>query len=297
MATRKAASTTKKKAATKKPAARRSTTTKVTTVKAVQSKPDRSAVVAAEARDRRVNGTRDYTSLAAASVAELIGTFILAGVVLSQGGQPVPVMFGIMAAVIGISAISGGYINPALTVGAWVTKKIDAVRAIFYIVAQVLGGMLALVVVNGFVKGSAAQISEQAKALGQTAPEVFKAAAVPSGKEWLVLFAELLGTFIFALVVASAVSEKRKSLTSAFSVGVGVFAGLLVASAATATLAAQGTGLTFLNPAVAIASQVLAPSIFSWWNVVIWLIVPLIGGALGFGVYELLKMGRTRNVA
>ena len=290
MATKKAASTTKKKTTAKKPVAR--STTKVTTVKT-----DRSAVVAAEARHKRLTARsgRNYTQLAAAAVAELVGTFILAAIVLSQSGQPVPVLFGIMAAVLATSALSGAYLNPALTVGAWVTRKIDGVRALFYIVGEILGGMLALIVVNSFVTGAATELSAQAKMLGQSAPEVFKAAAVPAGKEWLVLFAELLGTVIFAFVVASAVSEKRKSLNAAISVGTGLFAALLIAGSATGSLVSQGAGLTFLNPAVAIASQVLASNVVSVWGVVIYLIMPLVGGAIGFGAYELLKVGRTRN--
>lgn len=296
MATKKAAKTTKKAPA--KSAAK--TTTRVRTVtadKAVvveKSTVDKAAMNAGASTNRPVG--RNYTSLAAASVGELIGTFILAAIVLSQAGQPIPVMFGITAAALGVGALSGSYLNPALTVGAWVTKRLDAARALFYIVAQVLGGMLALVIVDAFTKASAPALSAQAKAMGQAAPEVFRAAAVPAGKEWLVLFAEMLGMFIFALVVASAVSEKRKSLTTALSIATGLFAGLLVAGSATASLAAQGSGLSFLNPAVAIAAQALAPSIFSWWNVVIWLIAPLISGALAFGVYELLRPSRYERV-
>ena len=155
MATKKAAKTTKKAPA--KSAAK--TTTRVRTVtadKAVvveKSTVDKAAMNAGASTNRPVG--RNYTSLAAASVGELIGTFILAAIVLSQAGQPIPVMFGITAAALGVGALSGSYLNPALTVGAWVTKRLDAARALFYIVAQVLGGMLALVIVDAFTKASA----------------------------------------------------------------------------------------------------------------------------------------------
>lgn len=283
MATKKAAST--KKSTVKKPAAKK--TTKVASART----SSRSSAV----RKRIANNS--YTGLAASSLAELVGTFILAAIVLSQNGQPVPVMFGIIAAVLAVGALSGGYLNPALAVGAWATKRLSGVRTLAYIVAQMLGGMLALVVVDNFIRSSAPKITEQMAQFGQTAPEVFRAASVPDDKVWLVLFAELIGTAIFALVVASAVSEKRKSLTTAISVGTGLFAGLLVAGSATASLAAQGTGLTFLNPAVAVAAQVFSNDVLSWWSFSIFMVVPLIGGALGFGLYELFKYGQRTSTA
>lgn len=295
MATKKAA-TTKKKATPKKSAVA-TTTTRVKTVKSVAKHPaEKAAVVHADKQagastHRPV--TRNYTSIAAATIAEVIGTFILTAIILSQAGQPIPVMFGIIAAALGIGALSGSYMNPALVVGAWITRRLDGMRALFYIIGQICGALVAWSLIDWFTSASAPQLQGQALSLGQTATQVFHAAAIPGGKELLVLVAEFIGMFVFALIVASAISEKRKSLATALSIGTGLFAGLIVASSATsALLSAQFTGLNFLNPAVAIASGIFSSGVASVWSVVIYLIVPLVASALAFGLYELLRPGR-----
>ncbi|HEU0266696.1 MAG TPA: aquaporin [Candidatus Saccharimonadaceae bacterium] len=286
MATKKP--TTARKAASAKKAPVHKTTTNVTTVSA-------STVRAARVSSKSwwmVPEDRNTTALIVAAIAELLGTFVLVMVVLSQHNQPVAVMFAAVAIVLGFGALTGGYFNPALTIGAWVTRRLSGLRGVLYIVAQVLGGMLALVVTNAFVNDSAPKLTEQAKQMGQTVPQVFRAAAIPSGHEWLVLLAELLGTAVFAFIVASAISEKRKSLNHAITYGFGLFAALIVAGTATATLVSSDSGLSFLNPAVAIAAQIFSYDVVSWWSAITFLIVPLIGGVVGFGLYELLKPSR-----
>lgn len=287
MATKKAG-TTAKRAATKKPASSKSTTkvTKVTTVAATASK-SRGVSSWWVARE-----DRNTTALVAACIAELLGTAVLTSVLLTVQYNELYAAFGAVAVVLGFGALAGTYFNPALTVGAWVTKRLSGLRGVLYIIAEVLGAMLALVVTNTFVQDSAPKLTEQAKQMGQTAPEIYHAAALPDHHQWLVLFAELVGTAILAFVVASAVSEKRKSLTTAFTYGLGMLVALIVAAAATASLATQGTGVTFLNPAVAVGAQMFADGVASWWAAFVWLIVPLVGGVVGFGLYETLKPSR-----
>jgi len=144
MATKKAASTSKKSAAKKA-----ATTTKVTTVKAVESRP---AVEASTTSKKSFRLNINRRPLIAALIAEFVGTFIFAGTVVASQGQPILVMFALVGVVLGIGILSGAYVNPALTVAAWVTRRISAVRALGFIVAQVLGAMLALVVLNAYYR-------------------------------------------------------------------------------------------------------------------------------------------------
>lgn len=289
MATKKAG-TTAKRAAAKRPTSSK-TTTKVTTV----------AASAGTHKSRNVSSwwvvkeDRNTTALVAACVAELLGTAVLTAILLTVQYNELYAAFGAVAVVLGFGALAGTYFNPALTIGAWVTKRISGLRGLLYVIAEVLGGMLALVVTNTFVQESAPKLTDQMKAMGQSAPEIYHAAALPDHHQWLVLFAELVGTAILAFIVASAVSEKRKSLTTAVTYGFGLLAALIVAAAATASLASQGTGVTFLNPAVAIGAQIFADGVASWWSAFVWLIVPLIGGVVGFGLYETLKPSRYLN--
>lgn len=273
MATKKSAATTKKSAKTPAPSAKK-TTTKVTTVKAASSAP----VVAKTSPLRRLRVKRE--SLVTASVAELIGTFLLAGTIIVTSGQPLFVMFAVVAIVLAIGAASGAYVNPALTIGALATRRIDIKRAAVYIVAQVLGALLALVVLTGFVN-AAPEVSQQAAMYGQTSPELFAVNPVPEGKEWLVLSAELIGTVIFAFGAAAA-ARQLQPIAKAFVVGGSLYLGLIIAS----TAAGYVSGSVVLNPAVAVSVQAFAK--WELWPVMIYALTPLVGGVIGYALSDLL---------
>lgn len=268
MATKKSASTAKKKSTTKKsaPVAKKSTTTTVKTVSA----SSRAA--------KRFNFSR--SPLLAASVAEFIGTFVFTVVVIAVSGQPLFILFGLAAVVLTIGAMSGGHVNPLLTVGAWATKRINGVRAVSYLAAQVLGALMALVVMNAFVM-SAPAVSDQAAQFGQTAPELFKAAAIPEGKEWVVLSAELLGAVIFGFMVASAMRMKEK-FAAAFTVGGGLYVALLLAGSAASYVGATA----IINPAVAGALQAVK---WELWPIMVYVLAPLVGGILGFALNDVVN--------
>ena len=93
-------------------------------------------------------------------VAEFVGTFALiffgAGSICAdqllrsanQGGLGLlgiavahGLAIGIMVSAVG--HISGGHLNPAVTIGLWVTRKIGTIDAAFYWVAQLAGGAAA----------------------------------------------------------------------------------------------------------------------------------------------------------
>lgn len=269
MATKKTASTGKKTTTKSAPVAKK-TTTKVTTVKTASSRKE---------LVKKFSFSR--APLLAASVAEFIGTFIFASVVLVVSGQPLFVLFGLLAVVLTISAISGAHVNPALTVGALATRRINATRAVSYIVAQVLGALLAFVVFNAFI-GAAPAPSAAATQYGQSTPQLFQAQPIPSGKEWVVLAAELLGSTVFAFAVATAWRNNRDKLALAFTVGGGLYLGLLIAGTA-----ANYVGATaILNPAVAASLQALK---WELWPVMIYVLAPLVGGVLGFALNDLVQ--------
>lgn len=59
----------------------------------------------------------------------------LVGVALAHG-------FAIALMASALGAISGGHFNPAVTIAMWVTRRIETLPAVGYIVAQCLGGIL-----------------------------------------------------------------------------------------------------------------------------------------------------------
>lgn len=271
MATKKAASTAKKsapKAAAKKPK------TNVTTVKAVESRP----TVAASVKSKKFGLNR--TPLVAALIAEFIGTFIFAASIMAVQGNVLFVALALVGVVFAVGTVSGAYVNPALVLGAWLTRRMSGKRALFYIVAQVLGAMLALVILNAYANAAPAP---SANDMYSGAATLFKAAALPEGKEWLIFFSEFLGTLIFGFAVANATREKKERTAAAFTVGLGVFLGLVVAGGAAAFV----NGSAIINPAVAVALQAI--DFASVWPVTVYVLGSSLGAIGGFFLYDLIR--------
>jgi glycerol uptake facilitator-like aquaporin len=212
-------------------------------------------------------------------VAEFIGTFIITAAFLEMQGNPLFFGFAIAGTVLIVGGVSGAHINPAMTIGAWVTRRISSMYAFFYIVAQVLGAIVAWLTLNAFLQNSS---TTSAKVTGS----IFHAATVTSGKEWYIFFAELLGVAIIALGVAAAVRLKRNKVVAAFATGFAVLTALYIAmSITTVLLSESSTSLTFLNPAIAIAANGLSWNI---WPIAIYILAPVLGGVVGFVLQDYL---------
>lgn len=217
--------------------------------------------------------------LMATVIAEFIGTFMLVAAVFAVQGQPLYVGFVLIGIVLAIGGISGAYVNPAMTIGAWVTRKIGSLRMIGYIVAQVLGAVAAWLTLNAFLHSA-----QSSSVSGQT---LFHAATITSGKEWPLFFAELLGATILGLGLAVALRMKREKLSAAFTYGLAILIALLVAGWVTSmSLTESNTGLSFLNPAIAIAANGLS---WNMWPIAIYIIAPALGGIIGFALQDILK--------
>ena len=276
MATKKAASTNKKapvKASTSSSAKTTVKTVKTVTVSATKSQSGLSSHIVTSLRSSKL-----WRALA----AEFIGTFLFAGVVIAGQGQPIFVLFALVGIVLTIGAISGAHVNPAITIGAWATRRIGWHRAVGYILVQFLGAAMAFVVFNYFIQG-AGEVSAAAAAYGQSSPTLYAAANITNlaGKEWFLFFSELLGTAILAFAVASA-TRTIDRLTGAFTVGLGIFAALMI----TVTVAGYVSGTAIINPAAALALQAYVPNA---WAYVVYALAPVIGGVLGFIVHDLVR--------
>src|ERR1700704_408422 len=90
------------------------------------------------------------------ALAELVGTFafffIGAGSIVTDsythgavGLIGIALAHGLALAVLvsALGAISGGHFNPAVSFGLWVAKKVSTPTLILYILAQLIGGVLA----------------------------------------------------------------------------------------------------------------------------------------------------------
>lgn len=211
-----------------------------------------------------------------ALVAEFIGTFTL--IFIGVGAIASDVMTGHMLGLTGIAlahglaiavmvsataSVSGGHLNPAVTFGALVAKKIDVMNGIGYIVAQCLGGIAAAYVIK---------LAMPEQVLTATN---FGLPVVTRGVTLLEAFCtEAILTFFLVFVVFGTAIDKR-----APKVG-GLFIGLAVAMGVMMGAAISGGSM---NPA-----RHLGPAVAGGGFENIWLYWagPLVGGGLAALIYK-----------
>jgi aquaporin Z len=188
-------------------------------------------------------------------IAEAVGTFGLALAVLTslsmEGAMMVtPVVAGLVLAlfVYTIGARSGCHINPAITLGLWSINKIKTNDAVSYIIAQLLGALVAFGLVSTLIGNVA---------LGM-APE-----------SMTVFLAEIIGAAFFAFGVAAVVSGPVHGHMSGLVVGGSLLLGIMLA------VAFGSAGI--LNPAVALALGALNLS---------YALGSIIGAVLGMNFYK-----------
>ncbi len=211
-----------------------------------------------------------------ALTAEFLATFLLASVFIVGQGQPLYIFFAFVGIVLLFGSVSGSYANPAVAVAAWVTRRISWIRALGYVLAEVLGALVAYIVLSGFINGAAASSVTTAGAT------LFSAAALTSGKEWYVFFAELLGTLILGFAFANALRNTQDRFTSAFTAGAGIFVALMIAFIA----ASYVGGTAILNPAIAAAMKGLTWNV---WPLAVYILAPVIGAIAGFFLNDFVK--------
>jgi len=218
--------------------------------------------------------------------AEFLGAFILTAVFVETQGNPLYIAFALIGIVLFTGSVTGA--NPAMTVGAFVTKRISWLRAIGYIVVQLLGATIAYLVLDTFLKAAGSGASSET---GAAAPTLLQAADIIKGKEWYLFFVELLGATILALGIAYAMRNRRKRVVASFAAGFALLSALAVALTLCSPLAQQLTQSnviqTFLNPAIAFAANGLS---WSMWPLSIYVIAPILGAIVGFAIQEFLHM-------
>lgn len=277
MATKKAASPKKSKTTTsKKPTVKQADTTVTTSMKLTEKITNKKPLL------------QGRSPLLGAFIAEFIGTFILACVALAVQGNTLLVGFALIAIVLTIGVLSGAHVNPLITVGAWVTRKISGKRALGYVAAQVLGGMLALVAMTAYAQ-TLPQTDEAAQQIsfGQQQLQLFQVASVTGKTENVIyiLGAELLAAVIFGFAVSSAMRERRDRTAQAFTIGLGLFIALTIGGGAAVFVG----GSVIANPAIALSMKAITWPLTDMWAVLVYIAAPLVGGAGGFFLFDVIR--------
>jgi aquaporin Z len=144
-------------------------------------------------------------------IAEFVGTFVLvfascgaaviAGEVIGFVGVSFAFGLSLLAMVYAIGPISGCHINPAVTLGIILCKKMDAKHAPGYMLSQVLGAIVASAVLMAIVQGApggydAASAGFAANGYGEYSPGRYSMLAA--------LLTEIVLTFILVYTVLAA---------------------------------------------------------------------------------------------
>ncbi|PYP86663.1 MAG: aquaporin Z [Candidatus Angelobacter sp. Gp1-AA117] len=219
--------------------------------------------------------------------AELFGTFVflfsgLGTAVLdgnNVGHLGVSLGFGLalLAMVYTVGPISGCHLNPAVTFGMLLSRRISSVQAAGYMVAQVAGGVLAAAFVWVIANGKPGfQLGDfAANGYGQHSPEGYSMMAA--------FLVEMVLTMVLVITVLGSTDEKAP-------VG---FAGLAI-GLVLAAIIPKGIPVSnaSFNPA-----RSIGPAVFvgGWAISQLWLFIvaPMIGGAIAAGVYMTIRESAT----
>lgn len=216
-----------------------------------------------------------------ALIAELLGTFwlVLGGcgtaVIAAEyvGTYGVSIAFGltVLTGAYAFGHISGGHFNPAVTVGLVVGKKFDQRSALGYIAAQVLGAILAAIVIfvvaNGIDGFSASDSGFAANGYGDQSPGGYNLASAA--------VIEIVLTAVFLIVILAVTSAKASPGFAGMAIG--------LCLALIHLISIQVTN-TSVNPARSTSQAIFAGSDYL---VQLWLfwVAPIVGAVIGALIY------------
>lgn len=163
------------------------------------------------------------------------------------------------------AGISGGHINPAVTFGLLLARKVSLLRAIMYMVAQCLGAICGV----GLVRAIQGPLY---KHYGGGANGLDADYSTGTG-----LAAEIIGTFVLVYTVFSATDPKRNARDSHVPVLAPLPIGFAVFMVHLATIPITGTGI---NPARSLGAAVIYNKDKAWDDQWIFWVGPFIGAAI-----------------
>jgi aquaporin Z len=221
-------------------------------------------------------------------LAELVGTFVLvfggvgsavlAGSHIGFVGVAFAFGLSLLAMVYTIGPISGCHVNPAVTLGVLLAGKIKIKDAVAYVIAQVIGAIIAAAVILFIAKGIAGGYDPAASGLGSDGYGLHSPDHYSLGACFVV---EVVLTMFLVLTVLG-------STDVVAPVG---FAGLAIGLVLTLIhLVGIPVTNTSVNPA-----RSIGPAIFvgGWAIGQLWLFIvaPLIGASIAAAIYAVIRSG------
>jgi aquaporin Z len=233
--------------------------------------------------------------------AELLGTALLVffgvgaatlsfGFKLDGGSTAAGVVataltFGLvlLALVYTIGPVSGCHVNPAVTIGFVVSKRIDFSEAVGYWIAQFVGGILGALALWAVFSGSP-QYSRKTTGLGTDGWGAHSIIGLNAGGAFA---AEVILTLLFVLVVLSATSHVASAGFAGLAIGMALAMVHLVGIPLTGTSVNPARAL---GPALIVGGDALR-------QVWLFIVAPLVGGIIAALVWLTLVVERTDPAA
>lgn len=220
-----------------------------------------------------------------AYLAELIGTFVLvfggcgcavlAGAHVGFAGVAAAFGLSLLAMIYTVGPISGCHLNPAVTLGLTLSGKFAPARVAGYMAAQVIGAIIASAVLYAIATGNghfdAITSGFASNGYGTRSPDGYN-----------------MGSAFLAEVVLTAILVLTILGSTDFSAPVG-FAGIAIGLSLTLIhLVSIPITNTSVNPARSIGPALFAgpAALGQLW---LFIVAPLVGGALAAGVYAVLR--------
>ena len=164
---------------------------------------------------------------------------------------PIAIGAALMVMIYAGGHISGGHYNPAVTLGVWMRGKCDTKDVGPYMASQIVGAVLAAVVVKFFKVGTTVTPGESAVGAA--------------------LLAEFLFTFALVFVVLNSATAKGTAGNSFYGLAIGM-------TVMTGAFAVGNISGGAFNPAVAVGISIMGLS--AWSSIWIFLVADFLGGAV-----------------
>jgi MIP family channel proteins len=229
------------------------------------------------------------SSLSKKLAAEVFGTFVFvvvgAGSAIGTASLPNPDAgaqlliaalangLGLAMAVTATMGISGGVLNPAVTLGLWAGKKLPSRDVVPYIVAELVGATAAgFVLVVSFPSALGSPVKWGAPALNGIL------------SVWQGISIEALLTFVLVIAVYGTAVDQRAPRIGGLGIGLAVLADVLVAGNLTGAA---------MNPARAFGPMVAGGFYPGYWY--IYAVGPILGALIAGFVYRFAIENRPRS--
>ncbi len=179
-----------------------------------------------------------------------------------------------------IGHISGCHLNPAVTVGLWAGGRVDTKDVAPYIIAQVIGGLIAggilYVIATGQAGFDVVGSGFAANGYGEHSPGQYSMLAA--------LVSEIVMTMMFLIVIMGATDKRAPQGFAPIAIGLCLTLIHLISIPVTNTS---------VNPA---RSTAVAMYVGDWAVSQLWLfwVAPIVGGVLGAVIYKNL-LGKESN--